>query len=758
MRARRLVTSFGPVVLIVGAVLALLHGYAFGGKIANGDLPTFWLPTYCFLGKSVAAGHLPAWNPYTMGGVPFAADPQSGWFYLPVMALFAALPCDIAIRAMVVLQPIAAGLGIYWFLRTEGTGRSAATVGGLVMAVGIAGSQLTNSLPFSGALAWTALSLAACSRFMHARSSTGRIAWGAATALSWGQLAAAHFSVGMLAGTAVLFAYVISKLWDSETVRLLGSRTRVLAHGAVLAVGFIGLNLAYLLPRLAYLPRTSIALGYSRMEELATRLSGSAFPQVVPASSPEWPLKLATTPGIHPGALALAMLFVPLVVRRFRALAVALAVCGGAFFFLTQRSVAGWISTQHLSGRLPDLYLHSPEWWGYALLPIVAILAGLGFEAATSHRWSATTLGAVGLAAVIWGFLPIVWGASAFEMSFTVVGALATSALFLPSVRRRGALSFAPMVLAAELIGSGLTGHRAPPFHAIPTLLGDRSEPTTDARAYLRPGPVPTLLQRRAGEGRYLVQNLGGWERLQADPRSSVLRIEHVQGYNPVQLRRYWMFVRALSRYPLRYNLSLFSDPSPLVLDLLNVRYVVAPTLPVGTPSMRLIDQEGRLLVYEVPGSASRASIVNAWTVARSSDEALQAVTGRPFDPLSEAVVEGRPGVPQGVTIPSGPSGRVVSEVSGPQEVEIRAVVDAPSILLIRTPYDPNWRATVDGRRTEVLPADFLIQAVPLTPGIHTVRLSFDDPWIGRGLLAAAAVFAGLAVVLALAYSKERER
>ncbi len=68
----------GPLLIVV-AVFVVLKGFAFTGRVStqHPDLLGFWLPTYCFLGKSLAAGHLPAWNPHVMGGVPFAADPQS---------------------------------------------------------------------------------------------------------------------------------------------------------------------------------------------------------------------------------------------------------------------------------------------------------------------------------------------------------------------------------------------------------------------------------------------------------------------------------------------------------------------------------------------------------------------------------------------------------------------------------------------------------------------------------------------------------
>src|SRR5919198_3623955 len=137
-----------------------------------------------------------------MGGLPLAADPQSGWGYLPAMLLFSAFSCGRAIRWFIVLQPVLAGLGTFWFLRSEGLSRAAATTGGLALALGMAGSFISLELPFAGTLAWTALLLAAASRLLHARTWPGRLAWVAAVAVAWGQLANAHLSNGLVMGTA----------------------------------------------------------------------------------------------------------------------------------------------------------------------------------------------------------------------------------------------------------------------------------------------------------------------------------------------------------------------------------------------------------------------------------------------------------------------------------------------------------------------------------------------------------------------------
>src|SRR5439155_4614387 len=96
-----------------------LRKFAFRDLLTVADVRNEFLPWYCFLGKSLAAGHIPTWNPYSLAGAPFAAAPESGWAYAPPMLLFTLMGCGTAIRWMIVIQPILAGLGIYWLLRGE---------------------------------------------------------------------------------------------------------------------------------------------------------------------------------------------------------------------------------------------------------------------------------------------------------------------------------------------------------------------------------------------------------------------------------------------------------------------------------------------------------------------------------------------------------------------------------------------------------------------------------------------------------------
>jgi Bacterial membrane protein YfhO len=748
----------GPV-LIVSAVVLVLHAVAFEGLITLGDISTYFLPRFCFLGESLAAGHLPAWNPYSMAGAPFAADPQSGWMYLLPMALFTALPCDPAMRLMILSLPLMAGLGLYWFLRVEGCSRASATVSGLAISLGMAGAELVTSLPFAGTLAWTSLALAASARYVRAPTLRSRLIWAGLVAVLWGQLAAAHFSVGLLIGTTVLASYLLA-------VGLRNVRTKAWTVGEAMGVGLLLLpaaallNAAFLLPRLAYLPETNLSLGYGRLEVLARELAGlPALPRAIgAAAAPPWPLDLAAAPAAHLGAVTLAMSGAAFWARDRRHLVIAFAVTGALAYLLSLRAVATWILSVAPEWRVVDFYLRRPEWMGYGLLLVLAILGAIGLDTWLRERSGRrrALMAAPGVA--VWGLLPLGFGAGV-RLTLIAVAA-AASALVLLGVRKRPALvAMIPAVLAIELIANGLMGYRPLPFLPAPVLLVQLPTQTLRMSSYLRPGEVARAL-RQLPVGRAIAQDLPGWRRLLADPLSPVFRTEQAQGYNPVALKRYWFFVRAVTPAVLDHNLSILSHPPPVALDLLQVRYVVAPTWPYPTPFRGPLAAEGPARLFEGTTAPPRATVIGNWKVVPGFDAALQEVTRDGFDPSSTVVLESDPGLGSPASPEPGSSaGRAEYLSTGPQEARMTADTAGSALVLIRTPYARGWHATVDGREVPVLPADFVAMAVPVArAGRHTIVLSYDDPAIGYGLAVSAIGLAFLAGAVLLAARKERLR
>lgn len=72
---------------------------------------------------------------------------------------------------------------------------------------------------------------------------------------------------------------------------------------------------------------------------------------------------------------------------------------------------------------------------------------------------------------------------------------------------------------------------------------------------------------------------------------------------------------------------------------------------------------------------------------------------------------------------------------------EFRTTFDAPKLLVISNTYYPGWKASIDGKSTELMHANYMFQAVYVPAGTHQIRVSFDPDNLQYGLIAAAASF-----------------
>lgn len=740
--------------LIVAAVLVVLHGFLFQARVSSQhpDVLGFWLPTYCFLGKSLAASHIPAWNPHVMAGVPFASDPQSGWMYAPAMLLFTALPCGVAIRLMIVLQPILGGLGLYGFLRSERVSRPAATTGGLALALGLAASRLTLFLPFPAAFAWTAILLWACSATLNAGTWPRRMGWVVVAALAWGQLAGAYFSHGLILGTAAAAFYLGGKLWWAARTGVRPARSG-LALAGLLALAFVGVNLAFLLPRLAYIPETS----YGRV------VSGPV--QLGPALSPLWPLKLATSPGGYLGMAALVLGLAAPWSRRHGALATAFGAYGALFYLFGVDGIAAPLARAVEGIRIVDFYAHFPGRFSLGLFLALPILAAIGLDAWLEPRPARHRALMLAPGLLVFLVLPAAVGAGWMRLVIPLLGAAAGGVALVSLVRRPRLALLVPGLLAVELVAGGLLGQTTGSF-GVKAYADDLFRTTTSgwfvplARPdiavdeYLRPGPIASTLRRSASRfisldpdeltprGYLTLQDPAHWG-LMANQRAMLFGLQDAQGYNPVQLDRYWAYVRSVTHRPLTYNASFFDRPSTATMNLLQVGSVVSP-LGHGPDGWYGLQREGRWIVSRTREPPVRSTVLTEWRVVDGSQASLRAVTASDFDPVSSVVLEADP--TQLFAGAANAGGRTAGPFrpSKPQTEIVMVEAPSPSVILVRIPFARHWHATVDGGPARILPADHFLMGVPVLAGSHTIRLTYDDPWIGYGLLGSSAALLAL--------------
>ena len=775
-RLRRVLTaSAGPIVIVAGVLFAL-RGFAFQPLLTNHhpDILAFWLPRFAFLGRSLASGHVPLWNPYEMLGYRFAADPQSGWLYAPPMLLFSILSPGAAIRSSIVFNPLLAGLGLYWFLRKESLARLFATAGGLCLAVLMTTSEMAIELPFAGFLAWTTIVLVGASGYRQADRWSRRLAWMALSAFAWSQVASAHMSHGLVMCSLLLAAYLVATSVSAVRAAEISGWSaagRIVMFLAVMPLA----SLAILIPRLAFIGSSSLHRGYEVLGQPNDR------PIATNGVWAAWPLAYGVAPGAYVGAVML--LAVPFAFRD-RARRALVWAFGGCFLLtwllmLNVVVTAGWF--QRLMLKLPfgDVYLHNPGRMRYLSMIAIPVLGAIGLQGLRDRPMEARSvkrLLACGVVVLL--ALPLVFGTKPYRFILLAVALLAAvPALFwLATARKRWAAIAVVSVLGLELfasaiysdlyqggtIFSGLESGEHPNLAPQVMRYPDLSE-----RDFLRPtrfvdilGDQPdryltyALPAANFDKGYLFTQRPQDWPAL-AMERGTLFRIPDVLGYNPVQLPRYWTYIRATNDNPVFYNASVIARPTLEDARLMGVRYVVVPRGIQALPAGRIVASADDYDLVQIYGWEPRVSVVPTWTVENGPSDALDRVLVPGFDPSRAAVLEGDPGI---MAAPGALPGSSTYREVTPEDVRVTVEAAAPSIVVVRNSFDLGWSATVDGRSAPVLATDYLLQGVAVPAGHHEIRLTYHDPDVSRGIAAGAAVWLILLGTIPLAMLWERRR
>ena len=173
-------------------------------------------------------------------------------------------------------------------------------------------------------------------------------------------------------------------------------------------------------------------------------------------------------------------------------------------------------------------------------------------------------------------------------------------------------------------------------------------------------------------KGYLFTQRPQDWPAL-AMERGTLFGIPDVLGYNPVQLPRYWTYIRATNSNPVFYNAAVIGLPTLQNVRLLGVRYLVVPAGVQAVPEGRVVASADDYDLVQVYGWEPRVSLVHSWTQVDRPADALNGVLDPGFDPARTAYVEQDPGI--AATPDATPGSAVYREVT-PEDV--RVTVDTP--------------------------------------------------------------------------------
>ncbi len=699
-------------------------------------------------------GHIPQWNPYLFGGLPFIAAMHGDIFY-PTAWLRWILPVDTAMNLGFAIHLVLAGFAMYLLLRALGVSWAAGVVGGVAYELtGFVASLVKpghDGKLFVSALA--PLAFLALLRAVRDRNPGGYALLALVVGLG---LLSPHYQM-------TYYLLVASGLWTlylaffapERPVRRDGAVVVALALGAVL----LGVTLSAIqaLPFLSYIPFSprgegggsggwEYAVSYSLPpEELMTTI----LPQFNGVLESYWGRNFFKLHTEYLGAavVALAVLGVGdrTRTRTIRGLAVIailflLVALGGHTPFYTL-----WYEVMPMMKKV-----RAPGMAFFLVALPVAIWAGFGVDrllrGEVTVRAVAVPLGVIGAIALL-GVIGVLGSVGTLFTSEQQAARLAANApeLRIGALRLLVFSALAGAAFSAVATGKlrGLAAAAALAAVVVADLWSvdrrffDYKPPASELFA---DDPITTRLKQEPKP--YRVLDAGVYQ-------GSVLMAHSVQtvlGYHGNEVRFYDDLLGGKNVWR---NIG-----NPNLHDLLATRFLLLPdTQPV--PGFHRI-------MEPTPTAHGSVGVLYERDTAPPYVRVLPSAAKLPEDQLVPTVIDPRFPVNGVVVFPESASVTPAPiRAGGPDTASVRAKLTEwrpGSMRVALTGSDPAtrdllgsetwykaWHAVVDGRPAPVLRGDHALITVALPPGAREVTLDFDSPEYARGKLISLVAFLAIA-------------
>ncbi len=248
---------------------------------------------------------------------------------------------------------------------------------------------------------------------------------------------------------------------------------------------------------------------------------------------------------------------------------------------------------------------------------------------------------------------------------------------------------------------------------------------TSDSATFVNPEEKSFLAEH---PGDYRIMNV-------RNPNTAmILGAQDMWGYDATVVRRYAEFMTWTQGGDPNEAMSYvkFTQFDPL-FAMLRQQYVFA-------------ERAGKLETAEAPTPPmAHLQLISKYRVLEKRDAIFDALHGD-FDPTREVILESEP---EPRPSPAENAGTVELVGSSTDSLTIKADIDQPAILLITDAFTKSWRAVAllgsSQSSYQLLPANYILRAVPLAAGHHVLRVEYASNafTIGKWI----SVFAMLAFV-----------
>ena len=697
---KKVARKIQPACIILGFILVFFWRNIFpvnGNFIGGIDVVNYFFWNARFIKEQFLSASIPLWNPYYYSGHPFIANPQTFVFY-PATLLFAVLPIPWAFNIDTILHIYLAAMGMYCFVFLITDSKSAALASAVVYSLG--GYFMDNIFAGHLTMIHTAGLLPWIFYFFEKGYKTER--------MRFFLIAGVVFGLQILSGEpqnnyyTALFLTVYFLIRYFFTPRL--ARPKPLYQlgifGALILLVAFGVSAVQILPSLEFMSLSDRAESTYRFAAAWSFPPKNFFTFLIPKiKTPS-----LTTFWEFSGYLGVFSLI--------------LAGIGAVFSKHRQHAwclrIIALIAITIMLGRYTPIYSLYYKWLpGISLFRIparcliifvfsISVFTGFGIqyvcESAITKKQHTTTM-------VLWAglFLYLLVGATTLRIPLASKAMMLSIAFFIYAfvilnlnrfVKNKSII--AGLIIAALFIDLYLTY--------------SSQTPRTNQNLLLKKQPYELLVEKDPGF--YRVASLSD------GIRGTRYYCYNVNGYTPVALGSYFRFMHEMAGVPMAgatrhtLNSQMFTPDLVFSSKVLGIKYAVVKT------------KDG-LRLFTTDQVMPRAVLVgNAIILPRLQDH-LQYIKRPDFNPQQQVLLEttsdknARPNLKAAQSPPDGNT--VAITKYQPNRIELEAVLDGDTYLVLSELFYPGWHAYVDGSNVQILRADYLLRAIPLIAGRHNI-------------------------------------
>ncbi len=729
--------------------------------------------------NTLAKGTIPLWNPYIYGGTPFVGGVQSAIFY-PLNLIFLVFPIHVAINYSIILHVFLSGVFTYLYLRflnlksaisnqqlhTARLSRSSCIISSIIFM--FCAPQIFHvypgHLPNLCTMIWLPLILLFSELFIRKMNFFYTLLGGVAVALN---ILAGHPQYFFYTAIAVVIYFIIriiQEFREHRNWKFVGYHT---AGVFILYVAGVSLAAIQLLPAfemIQHSARQTISYEWVGQFSFAPENFITLFiPEFLGDSlkAVYWGRYYLWEMSLYVGILPLLLCALASFYNRNKITKV----------FLILALVTTILALGKFTPLLKILYTIVPGFnmfrgnskFIFIVVFSLSVLSGIGAEYLqkgifTRKKISSFLYITIGITAAISLFLlifflfragygtwhDIIHAICSLEDRYTTLPSL-NDAGFLHatfSVATKGAVKFIILTILGLLVMGLWINARLKRQILIPITIallfgdlwcfGNQYMVIFDARQCFWNKEVLNVLKNDPEPFR--ITTVGHFELNQGMAHD----ISHIGGYDANVIKEYSEFINLSDGKPIEEpRIVMEVAQISKLTNLLNLKYMLLPAnVRIEHPTIKPVFRDSQYALFRNTQALPRAFIVHKAKTLQGRDAIFKELSNSEFDPKEYVILE----EPSRLTTNTSrenlqkEANPTILEYT-PNRVTIKATLLEDGYLVLGDTFYPGWNAYVDGKKSKVLKANYILRSVFLEKGEHVIKFIYEPKSFTIGMI-----------------------